>query len=680
MKKTTTTTTTWVLAALVGGWPAAALADTEAPALAGGVLEVEGGTLPLLDSEAELDVTGALVAARVRQRFRNDRDRALDARYVFPLPHDAAVHGLVLRVGDEVIRGKVDEVEAATRTFEKAKREGKTAALLVEHRANVFSQSVANVPAGEDVVIEIEYVQSVPRVDGRYELHLPMAVGARYANGANGVPVPALDTPLPAPARATGPETAPSAPGRGVAVRIDLEAGLPVIGLESPSHAIEVDAPSPDRRRVVLASGRVRDGRDLVLRWRVDGERTQGALLSHREDEESFFQVLVEPPALARAGAVQPRELVFVLDASCSMSGPPLESAAALMSRMLDEVRPEDRFRTIVFGSEAKQLQAEAVPPTPEHLARARRFLAELQPMGGTEIELGIRAALEPPPIDGRMRLVVFLTDGYIGSEGSVMATVRKDRGDARIFAFGVGNSVNRWLIEELGIAGRGGSEVVLVDGPDGRAAVAAAEAFATRLAAPVLVDAWIDWGDRAVTEVTPQGHFDVFAGVPVRVLGKLPKAGLGKGPAPVLVGRRPSAGGQGRELRVPLSLHQVDDAPGRSALPRLWARAQVAERMRMIAAPYPDHSGVEAQRLIDEVTALGVRYGITTRWTAFVAVSERVVAPAAEAAEPASVAAAPVSGGHSFGGASTPEPVTGAGLAVLAALGFAARRRRRDA
>ena len=335
---------------------------------------------------------------------------------------------------------------------------------------------------------------------------------------------------------------------------------------------------------------------------------------------------------------------------------------------MLDEIRPADTFRVIVFGSEAHQLQRRPVAPTADNLARARAFLRNLNTMGGTEIELGIEAALSPDPDGDRMRMVVFLTDGFIGSEASVMATIKRYRGAARIFAFGIGGSVNRWLIEEMALAGAGVGRVVGLqdDLPE------VVESFAERLRTPYFTDAWIDWGNLAVTDVTPAGTFDLYAGSPVRVMGRWPAGAKAK--RATLVGR---VGAD--EVRIAFSLRRGGEGAG--AIPVLWARAQIARRVRALATPHRSSAdSAEHARLVEEITQLGLTYGITTRWTAFVAVAQRQLDVPAEPVEVAvgqlMIDPAPSSGG--FAGSSTPEPAEWAAMLLLFALGAAYLRRHR--
>lgn len=651
--------------------PLTATAEARLP---GGSLLTEGGQpLPLLHSEAQIHITGDIATVRVTQTFKNPSSQAHSAHYLFPLPHDSAVHAMTMRVGDEVVRARIEEVSAAKKTFAAAKAQGKTAALLEQHRANVFTQDVAHIPGAGEVVIEIHYAQPVPREEGAYNLHFPMVVASRYDNHAAG----ATDAKLKAPpkgllhkddARATG--TTNTQPRVRVSVKLDT--GLPITTLSSPSHELEVNRPAPAKAEVLLAAGEVVDDRDFVLRYTLAGEDVQAGLLQHTDPRGSYFSVLVEPPAEVAEAQVQARELVFVIDASCSMAGAPLDLSRRLMRNMLHQVRPEDRFRLIVFGSSTAELSRGAVAPTAENLARADAFLSNLRTMGGTEIELGIQAALSPEADPERLRLVVFLTDGFIGDELSVMRTIEAHRGAARIFSFGVGDSVNRWLLEEMAVAGHGVATIVGLS-DDGEQVV---DALTARLRSPFVTDAWVDFGGCEVSQVSPAGTFDLYAGRAVRLLGRAPATPCKT--QPILRGQ---VGGEAR--RWPLKVVRLE-GPQAEAIPILWARAQVADRMRSLARPLRGPAPLaERDQLVREITQLGLDYGISTRWTAFVAVAQRTTTegPSPEADIPLGQPHGVNSpAGHSFGGSSTPEPAEWAAMLMLAMMAAMVLLRQRRA
>lgn len=625
--------------------------------------------LPLLKTDMEAWIDGDLATVHLVQTFTNPSDAPMNARYTFPLPENAAVHAMKLTTADQVIEAKIDRRAAAEASYETAKREGQQAALLTEDRENVFVQQVANVPAGEPVTVEIEYAQTVVRRDGAYDFVFPMVVGPRYT------PKAAMNE-----APSEPPAAIPSLvdPDR-VAITVHLDAGMPITRVVSPSHAIAVDGDDRSGRTVSFARGTELDNRDFVLDYTLASDDLAVGASTYAVDGHGVVSLLVEPPVTIAEDDVTARELVFVVDTSCSMDGAPLDTARAFMHASLGTLRPNDTFRIVRFSDDATEFDAAALPPTAANLARANTYVDGLVGGGGTELEAGLRAAFAPATAPDTLRLVVFLTDGYIGNDDAVLGLLGDLRGDARLFSLGIGTAVNRWLVEEMARVGRGSARVVL-DPADG---AHEAEALAARMATPVLTDVTIDWGGAPVRDVSPAELPDLFDGDSLRVLARFDQAGEW----PIVVRGKQA----GRDVSFPYALELPASAPDAEALPIVWARGQIADRMGLwLAATRPSARGVVAPaapvalELQEEITTLGLEYRVATRWTAFVAIG-RAVGERADPDKVADVAVPQVQGVSAkaydgFVGNSAPEPagvVAGALLALMSGLAFRGTARR---
>lgn len=658
-------------------WSAAALAYTESPA--GGRMEAvtaqgEITTLPMLKSDVTVRISGDLATVSLIQTFHNPNEGGMSARYLFPMPEDAAVYSMLYKVGELVVEGKIREKQVAQAEFDQAKAEGKQAALLTQHKPNVFTQDIANLPGGETVQVEIRYAQPVPMLDGDYTWHFPMVVGPRYQPGdAGSVPgaAPALSQwTVAASSEVALPETIDA---DRVRLRVLLDGGAPVTALSSPSHPVVITEDGAQHRTVHLASDRTLDNADFVLTYRLGGEQLAAAVTTNGDGGEGVVSLLLSPPASIPAASKIPRELVFVLDTSCSMSGAPMETSRLFMEEALKTLGEHDSFRMLNFSSDVSALSNAPLKATPENLKLAQRHLQRLDTGGGTDMRLGIEAALGQQAEPGVMRIVVFLTDGYIGNEGDIIPLVERLRGDARLFSLGVGSSVNRWLLEELARAGRGVARIVLNDDQ----AKDAARALAQRIAAPALTDLQIVWGDAPVEQVSPGRLPDLFLGQPVRVLARYTRGGR----FPVLI--RGRQGAEIVELRVDLVLPERSD--GGAALPTLWARSLVQDRMIDYLSPFADETRRAA--LAQEITTLGLEHHLITQWTSFVAVAHE--AQLATSRGPTVSVATPTplgvrgymdGGGFSGVGGATPEPATGLAITLLAAGAAWAGRKRAQA
>jgi len=660
--------------------PAAFAAEGEL----GGRLEVQHGgetvVLPVLKTDIEADIQGDLATVTVTQTFANPSDEPMHARYLFPLDHAAAVFEMVMEVGAERIRAQIQEVKQAERAFAKAKSEGRAAALLKEHRPNMFTQDIANLMPGLPITTRLRYVQAVPKVDGEYQLVVPLVVGPRFQPPHAGRP-PAREEPddLPPAAGTWEVETLPKyPPAHGVnlpaaiepervALSVRIDGGVGVQGVASRTHSLDVQALSERVRTVKLAAGRVIDNRDFVLRYRLAGAATDAGVLAYRDARGGFFSLLIEPPRVPAEAEVTPREMVFLLDCSGSMAGLPMDASKAFMVQALTKLRPTDTFRIIRFSDSATEFSEFPLPATRQNIARGLAYVESLDGEGGTMMSSGIEQALAPPTPAGSVRIVTFLTDGYIGNEQEILSLIKQRLDGARLYAFGVGTGVNRYLLDEIGRAGRGFARYM---DPTEDVAEVAAE-LAGRLQSPLLTDIEVEWGGLAPAEVHPAQIPDLFAGGSVRVQGRYARPGLYNIVVKGLV--------HGREARLPLTVKLPEHSADGEAVALVWARSAIREAMQELATPGGMAEPPAFSAVKQRVTDLGLSFSLVTKWTAFVAVSEQVYN-----ANPAGTKTLPVPlpmvkgtqpsaypNPAPFTGAAGPEPATWLGLGLIGLMGL---------
>ena len=578
-----------------------------------------GGLCPLERTDVTADVTGFVARTTVRQRFVNTSESKIEAVYVFPLPQDAAVDEMLMIVGDRRVIGKIKEREEARRIYEAARAAGHVAGLLDQERPNIFTQSVANIEPGAEVVIEIGFVETLRYEDGFFEWVFPMVVGPRYVPGGGSSPAPMTKGrptgQVPDGDRITPPVTPPGTrAGHDVGITVNIEAGTEIFDVESELHEVEVELFGRTGTRVSLADKKTIPNRDFVLRYRLATDSIGNSLLTHRDERGEFFTLILQPPRRVRPGRQVARELIFVLDTSGSMNGFPIEKAKEVMARMIDSMQDDDTFNLITFAGNTRLLWGEPRPNTPQNRAEARSFLATRRGAGGTEMMRAIHAALTPSGEEDvrRMRIVCFMTDGYVGNDMAIIDAVRKNAATTRVFSFGIGNSMNRYLLDGMAHAGRGEVEYVTLES-QGDAAV---ERFHERLLAPVLTDIEIDWGELPVSEVHPRRVPDLFAAKPIMVHGRL--AGTASGN--ITLRGWTAAGPYEKRIRVDLGRSAEDH----DALASLWARAKVAELMNRDLAAL--QAGRFPEELKREITKLGIDFRLMTQFTSFVAVEETIV------------------------------------------------------
>jgi Ca-activated chloride channel family protein len=579
------------------------------------------GLCPLKHTDVRAGISGFLARVTVTQVFANTATQNIEAVYTFPLPQDAAVDDMTIQIGVRTVRSLIKRREEARALYEHARNTGHVAALLDQERPNIFTQSVANILPGEQVTVTVSYVEALRYEEGAYEFVFPMVVGPRYIPGqatahqgggwapdTNRVPDASHITPWVA---AKGTRA-----GHDIALELALDAGVPIQDVRSKSHDIDVNRQSASRASIRLRDEAVIPNKDFILKYNVAGAEIADAILTTPAPGRSkgaggYFTMILQPPARLPESDIQPKELVFVLDTSGSMWGFPLEKAKEVISRALDELYPGDTFNLITFSGDTHIVFPEPVYPTAENIRKAKAVLATRTGGGGTEMMKAIRAALVPSDKQDHVRVVCFLTDGYVGDDMEIVGEVQKHP-NARVFAFGIGTAVNRFLLDKMAESGRGAVEyVTLADKAD-----EAAHRFYERVRSPLLTDLYIDWGGLPVSDVYPQRLPDLFSGQPLVISGRYTQPATGK---IRLKGTR--AGGPfTREIPVAFS----PSSPPFEALAGFWARRRIDYLMSQ------DWLGLQQSAmkpaLKEQITQLGLDYRLMTQFTSFVAVEDRIV------------------------------------------------------
>jgi Ca-activated chloride channel family protein len=561
--------------------------------------------MPLKHTDVRASVSGYIGTVEVTQQFSNPYSGKIEAVYVFPLPHNASVNEFIMTIGERRIRGIIRERREAEQIYREAKQQGYVASLLTEERPNVFAQRVANIEPGKEIDVDIKYFHTLEYVDGWYEFVFPMVVGPRFnpPDSTNGIGAVARGQ-----SGTSGQETEVHylRPGEwtahDVSLKVDVDAGVPIEEFECKTHQVTSEQTAPERLTASLAPTDRLPNKDFVLRYRVAGEHIKSTLVTHRDERGGFFTVMLYPPQDLHDLKRQPLELVFVLDCSGSMSGRPIEEAKAAVQRGLRLLQPGDSFQIITFSSTTSSLGDTPLEATAENIARGLQYVRSLQGEGGTMMLEGIKAALDFPHDPQRLRFVCFLTDGYVGNEAEILGELHRRLGASRIFSFGIGSSVNRYLLDHMAKAGHG---AVAYLGPNDSAAQIM-EDFFTRISHPAMTDLNVDWGGLHVTEVFPSNLPDLFVGRPVILAGRF------AGNEDTAVRINGLAAGQPLQVAIPAPLSSA--GAEHTGLPSVWAGMKIAE----LADQFTYRPDAELPEAIKRVA---LDYGLMSPFTAFVAV-----------------------------------------------------------
>lgn len=568
--------------------------------------------IPLLlkHTEVTAEVIGYVATVHVVQQFHNPFDAKIEAEYVFPLPHNAAVNDFLMTIGERTIRGIIREREEAERVYQEARSQGYVASLLTQERPNVFTQKVANIEPGRQIDVDIQYFNTLDYVDGWYEFVFPMVVGPRFnpPGSTDGIGAVAQGSPG---VSGQGTEVQYLRPGtrsgHDISLALDVDAGVAIEEVQCASHVIAKTSDSPHRIRVQLSPNDAIPNKDFVFRFKVAGDRVKSGLVLHQDERGGYFSLMVYPPDVLTELERSPMEMIFVLDCSGSMSGQPIAKSKQAIRRALRMLGPDDTFQVIRFSNTASQLGPAPIQATPENIQTGLAYVDALEGSGGTMMIRGIEAALDFPHDERRFRLVSFMTDGYIGNEAQILSAIQAKLGASRIFSFGIGSSVNRYLLDSMAGMGKGAVAYVgLNDDP-----TVAVDRFYERISHPALTDVTIDFGALEVSDVVPSRIPDLFVGRPILVTGRF----AGRGPTQITL----SGDVAGERTQVVVPVPQDSDTASHPGIAAVWARKRIEILGNQLLSP------ADAD-LAGQIKDTALAYNLMSAYTAFVAVdsSER--------------------------------------------------------
>jgi Ca-activated chloride channel family protein len=575
------------------------------------------GKCPLKHTSVSAEVSGYVSRVTVKQLFENPFKDKIEAVYTFPLSETGAVDEMLMKVGARTIRGTIKRREEARNIYEAAKSRGHVASLLDQERPNIFTQSVANIKPGEKVEITLRYVDLLPYEDGSFTFAFPTVVGPRFNPGAptgkQGTGWSPDTSAVPDASKITPPVTPEGTrAGHDISIEVSVDAGVPINGVSAKLHDVTINRPSRDRALVALKHKQTIPNKDFVLSWDVASEQLQSGYLTHRTGQSGYFTIMLLPPRRVTPDKVAPKEMIFLIDCSGSQRGAPLQKAKETMNYILDHMNSQDTFQIISFSDHLKILFEKPEPASSSMKDKAQKFIESLSANGGTWMAPAVEKACSIPADAHRLRIVTFMTDGYVGNDFEILGMVRKLRGTSRWFPFGTGNSVNRMLIDGMAKEGGGEPEYVLLNSPGNEVG----RKFYERISSPVLTDVKVDFDGLEVKEVFPHDISDVWAQRPLYIKGRYTKAGKGTITLSGFAGGKPYA--QKLQLCLP------EKEPAHGVIASIWARAKVD---RLMGEDYfGAQRGAVNKELKEEIIKTALDHHIMTQYTSFVAVEETVI------------------------------------------------------
>ncbi len=567
---------------------------------------------PLKETDVKTNINGIIAETYVTQIYTNEGQKPINAIYVFPGSTKVAVHGMTMQIGDEIIKAKIKERVEARQEFEEAKNEGKSASLLEEERPNVFTMNVANIMPGDIVKVELHYTETITSTDGKYEFVFPTVVGPRYVSPATDVSDDHNNF-TESPYLMDGK----TPPGK-YNITVHLNSAVPISNVNCQSHKIVTDM-NNNKALITLENPEEYAGnRDFILDYSLTGSEinsglmlNKGGLAGENTPKENFFMLTVQPPERVTLKDILPREYIFVLDVSGSMNGFPINTAKILIGNLVSSLRRTDTFNVILFAGTSAQMSPKSVPATSYNINRALDLIEQEEGGGGTELVPALQSAIDIPRTSKDVaRSVIIITDGYISEESEIFDIIGKNLGETDFFSFGIGDGVNRYLIEGIAKVGQGEAFVIT----DPAKANEEATNFRRYIQSPILRNIKVTYNGFDAYDVEPEKSPTLFAKRPIVMYGKW--KGEAEGTIEIT-----GTKGNGEAYRQVIQVAGAQPMENNSALPYLWARARVEQLM--------DYGTLEDENSMEqvkkEVTQIGLDYSMLTPFTSFIAITEQV-------------------------------------------------------
>jgi len=553
--------------------------------------------LPLYLTKADVNIVGVIADVKVTQVYKNTGKSPLEAIYIFPASTKAAVYAMTMTIGDRILKAEIEEKQKARETYEKAKKEGKTTSLLEQQRPNVFQMNVANIMPGDSIIVELKYTELLVPTDKVYEFVYPTVVGSRYSNKSSknaGEADKFVETPYKHEAEK---------PDYKFDIKINLVTGVPLHDINCGTHKTQVSQTSGNQAYIELDKMEEYGGnKDFILKYKLSGERVETGLILSESGKDKFFLLMLQPPKKIEPKDIPPREYIFIVDVSGSMYGFPLDVSKEIMKNLLAGLKPNEKFNILFFAGGSEMLFEKSMEANDENLNKALVMLDKKQGGGGTELLPALKKVIEYKKEDGFSRTILVLTDGYVDIEPEAFDLIRNNLKDANVFTFGIGNGVNRFLIEGMARAGQGEPFVVT----NQREAKEQADKFYNYVKSPIMTSIDIDFGKFDTYDIEPKSIPDVFADRPIIIFGKWRDVADGTIRVSGLYGEK--------KYYVDVDILKFGTKVYNDALKYLWAR----DRITVLN----DYASIDDRnKYMKEVTDIGLKYNLLTDYTSFVAV-----------------------------------------------------------
>ncbi|MFT7688826.1 MAG: Ca-activated chloride channel family protein [Candidatus Azotimanducaceae bacterium] len=552
-----------------------------------------------VESKVDIDISGVVANVTFKQIFTNQTDEWQNAVYVFPLSETAAINYMQLQIGERIIKAEIKEKKAAKKIYETAKLAGKKTALVEQARPNLFIQHVSNLAPGEDVTVELRFIQQVEYDAGDFELRFPTTITERYSPNSSLNTEPSVSQP-----------TNPEGPNL-ITIDVKLNAGLKLKEISSPYHEIKIKKTNSNHH-VSLKKTKALMDRDFVLQWRpTNSNKPQTAIFSEKIEGEDYALLMIVPPNITTSSDSLARDIIFVIDTSGSMQGQSIKQAKQSLLSAVQRLRPRDRFNIIEFNSRHTQMFSESEDGSQKNKLAASNWISRLTAGGGTEMLPALRTALSTQLHDNYLKQIIFVTDGAVGNEAQLFSLIHSELKTSKLFTVGIGSAPNSYFMRKAAQFGGG----IFTHIGDVSEVVSKMDNLYSKLDNPLVRDIKVTWRNEAINhgiESYPKVLPPLYLNEPLMIVAK----------GGALSGKIEIEGNTSSDIWK--QTLRLNTGHSHSGIATLWARAKIES---LEDEKIAGRSAIEVKQAI---TDIALRHHLVSRHTSLIAVDKKISKPQA--------------------------------------------------
>ena len=538
-----------------------------------------GGVVEIKEHQVDVTINNGIAVTTVEQVFLNQESRIVEALYTFPVPKGASVSNFSMWISGKEMIGEVVEKERAREIYESYKKRRVDPGLLEQVDYRSFEMRIFPIAANAEQRVRVTYAQELAFDHDRGRYVYPLATRTR----------PGTD----------------SAVNGTFSLSLHLSSAVPLRSIESPSHPANFVTQQHTENyweaSLEQPSGSLAE--DIVLNWEMTRPKTGLDLITSANSKEDgyFLSTITVGEDLEKMD--EGMDYVFILDVSGSMQHErKLPVSLKSIQAFVGVLGEKDRFELMAFNIAAKTKFKQLTAPNEQIIREAHAFLSNLQAAGGTRLLPAVQAAYRYADPDRTLN-VILVSDGMSNKSedrADLMRAIRSRPANARVFCLGVGNDINRPLLEQAAQSS-GGLAAFISEGDNFNQQ---AKAFRRKLTRPAATDLQFSVEGVEIYDTEPKELGNLYHGSPLRIYGKYKKGGEAKATISGLI--------NGREFKVTQPLVFDKRNNDNSELERMWAWKRIDGLLKSA-----DENG-SRRPVQDEVIRLGEGYSIVTEYTSF--------------------------------------------------------------